>query len=78
MYFGGQAQLLVKKFGGFTSEVGKEIIEESLDQNQHLQDYLHFERISRNIISEEWNKKMCDDIVPVSYTHLTLPTILLV
>ena len=63
MYFGGQAQLLVKKFGGFTSEVVKEIIEESLDQNQHLQDYLHFERISRNIISEEWNKKMCDDIV---------------
>ena len=75
MYFGGQAQLLrplynainnpllAKKFGGFTSEVVKEIIEESLDQNQHLQDYLHFERISRNIISEEWNKKMCDDIV---------------
>tara|TARA_B100000929_G_scaffold223602_1_gene179955 strand:- start:74 stop:745 length:672 start_codon:yes stop_codon:yes gene_type:complete len=64
MYFGGQAQLLrplynainnpllAKKFGGFTSEVVKEIIEESLDQNQHLQDYLHFEENSQNLICE--------------------------
>ena len=60
---GVQNPMLAKKFGGFTSEVVKEIIEESLDQNQHLQDYLHFEENSQNLICEMKGLKTVEVLV---------------